>query len=74
MSRSDAFWQYVCGAREYFLIMYGVLFVLLFLTGVGIALGTPGTQSYRLSFINLVLIGFALAMNTVVIWQCQRRT
>lgn len=73
MSRSEQFWRYVCDAKQYFLIMYAALFVLLFLTIVSILLGSPGTDAYRLSFVNLGLIAVALAMNTVVVWRCERR-
>jgi membrane protein YdbS with pleckstrin-like domain len=56
MSWRDDFWSLVYDSRSYFRILLATLTFMLLLTAVSFLLGQPGTASYVLAYVNLILI------------------
>lgn len=73
MSWRDDFWSLVYNSRTYFRMLLAVLAFMLLLTGVAFLFGQPGTASYVLAYVNLILIVgcgvVAVAMYRYAVWR-----
>jgi hypothetical protein len=73
MSWRDDFWSLVYDSRTYFRMLLAVLAFMLLLTAVAFLLGQPGTASYVLAYVNLILIVgcgvVAVAMYRYAVWR-----
>lgn len=73
MSWTDAFWARVYDHRQYGWLLFVFLVFLSFLTGVSLLFGQPGTTSYTLTIVNLVLIIIVGLLAGTVFWYSHRR-
>lgn len=73
MSWIDDFWALVYDYRQYAGLLFVFLLFMLLLTVLSLALGRPGTASYTLSLVNLVLILLFGLLGGALFWYSHRR-
>lgn len=73
MSWIDTFWMHVYDHRQYGWLLFVLLVFLLFLTAASLLFGQPGTASYTISIVNLVIIVLVGLLAGTLFWYSHRR-
>ena len=70
---AEDFWDFVCNHRHY--LQAGFLFAILLLlfTVVSLFLGKPGSVSYTLAIVDLILVAVLIVITLGPLWVCVRR-
>ena len=74
MSRRDDFWDYVCDRRHYLWLLLMVLLFFFLLTLFTFAFGDPGTSSWVIAQLNVILILGTAVVAGGMYWKCVKRS
>jgi hypothetical protein len=70
---AEDMWSYVCSQSQYLYTLIIALFMILFLALFAIFFGEPGTISYTLAIVDLILTFVAFAITSYVYRKCLHR-
>lgn len=68
----ERFWNWICGVGPLWRITLAVIMILLAISVFSIRFVEPGSESYYISLVNFVLLGFLLAGNLSILYRCKK--
>lgn len=73
MSRFEPFWDYICERREYLWLLLMALLFFLILTSFTFVFGEPGSESWVVAQLNVIIILATGAVAGGMYWKCVKR-
>ncbi|MFB6173318.1 MAG: hypothetical protein ABEI39_01615 [Halobacteriales archaeon] len=67
------FWRLVCSYLPIWVLLLAVEGILLSLAVFSLVFGSPGTDSYVIAIVDLVVVGVTTTAVLLVIWYCRNR-